>query len=194
MLMRSNKILFRKIESLLSRLKRLSLLYQNTYCVNREDGFDVDGATSFGYLFASCYGDIKQAVREIEKNRKYVECASISGSMGIFSHVGLELQDFVAKELGLYSASCSTQVLSRDRYYRYFELLNRVIQSIYRACVKLRLLARTEIGEISEAFYREQVGSSSMPHKRNPITLENICGLCRLFGSYCSTTSKSIPI
>lgn len=114
--------------------------------------------------------------------------------MGIFSHIGLELQDFVAKELELYSANCSTQVLSRDRYYRYFELLNRIVQSIHGVCVKLRLLARTEIGEISEAFYREQMGSSSMPHKRNPITLENICGLCRLFGSYCSATSKNIPI
>ncbi len=190
----ANAVFIKAAYDLLLRLRRLSKSNKDAYLLSRDDLWRVNGITSFGYKIALCYEDMREAVADIERHRKYVECVSISGSMGICSHIDPELQDFVAAELDLYSADCSTQVLSRDRYYKHFWLMNRLIQSIHNLCQEIRLLARTEVGEVYEFFYGEQVGSSSMPHKRNPITLENICGLCRLFNSYCYAASRNTAI
>lgn len=190
----ANTIFMKAAYDLTLRVRRLAQAHRHTYLLNREEVWRVNGITSFGYKMALCYEDMREAIADIERHRKYVECVSISGSMGICSHIGPDLQDFVAAELDLYSADCSTQVLSRDRYYKHFWLMNRLVQSINSLCQEIRLLSRTEIGEVYEFFYGDQVGSSSMPHKKNPITLENICGLCRLFNSYCHAASRNTAI
>lgn len=188
-----NEEIFNSIGSLMKRIKQLSFKHRKTYKVKRKNLF-IEGLESFGCRFAQVYSDLQLAIDHFAEIRKSVEVVSLSGSVGNCSYLDPGLQNYVAKELGLFSSLGSTQVLSRTRYYSYFSVLNSIGQIINSLSVDLRILCRTEIGEVSEGFTELQIGSSSMPHKKNPITLENICGLFRLLRGYTKVSEENVAI
>ncbi|MEW6041056.1 MAG: lyase family protein, partial [Elusimicrobiota bacterium] len=135
-----------------------------------------------------------RAVSLMESSLEYVSYGKISGAVGTFAHFGPEIEVYVCKKLGLKPEPVSTQIIPRDRYASYLCNLAVVASSIEKFAVELRTLQRTEILEVEEAFSRGQKGSSAMPHKRNPISCEQICGLARVVRSNCITGLENIAL
>ena len=126
---------------------------------------------------------LRRSKRRLETAREEVSYGKISGAVGNYAHVPPEVENHVCKALGLKPDTLSTQVISRDRYAAYFSALAQLASIIEAISVELRHLQRTEVGEVREGFSKGQKGSSAMPHKRNPISGENLTGLARLLRS-----------
>ncbi len=120
--------------------------------------------------------------------KKQVEVIKLSGAVGNYSYQNPEIELIVSKKLNMDIALNSTQVVSRDRHAMYFSVLANLGLLINQIATEIRHLHRTEVNEICEGFSAHQKGSSAMPHKKNPITCENICGMSRLLTSLCQTT------
>ncbi|CBY92095.1 adenylosuccinate lyase / hypoxanthine phosphoribosyltransferase (fusion) [Mycoplasma haemofelis str. Langford 1] len=190
MLREANECLLDHIYSFRDALQTLAFKYKSTLQYDRKEKY----ITSFGYKFALFFNSLNELLSDFKNIRSQIECASFSGSVGTYAHIDMDFQEFAARELNLFSATSSNQVISRTRYYSYFSLLSSIGLLIEELAMELRHLSRTEIAEISEGFEELQIGSSSMPHKKNPITLENICGLVRLLKGYSYSSSLNSAI
>lgn len=179
----SNEIILKRIDTLLETLKKLAIKYKNTLCIGRTHGQHAE-VTSFGLKFLGAFDELNRAKSRLIEERCNIEVVKISGAVGNFSDISYKIEDFVQKKLGLNPSTISTQVLSRDRHTGYLNSLAMVSNAIEHLALELRHLARTEIGEVSEGFSKNQTGSSVMPHKKNPISCENMCGLARVIRSY----------
>jgi adenylosuccinate lyase len=126
--------------------------------------------------------------------RKRVECGKISGAVGTFANTPPFVQDYVCEKLGIVSSNISTQVLQRDNHAEYFSTLALIASSLEKMAMEIRHLQRTEVREVEEYFNKGQKGSSAMPHKRNPISSENICGCSRVMRGYMLTSFEDIPL
>jgi|ERR1051325_384468 adenylosuccinate lyase len=122
--------------------------------------------------------------KRFESAAKEVEVGKISGAVGNFANISSKIQDLVCKELKLHSAKISTQILQRDIYANYLHTIALIGTLLEKIAVEIRTLQRTEIAEVEEKFFETQKGSSAMPHKRNPISSENITGIARVLRSY----------
>lgn len=179
----ANDLIDADILSLLDVLKSQALKYQNTPCIGRTHGMHAE-VTSFGLKWLGWYDELMRAYNRFSEERKYVEVAKISGPVGNFSDVDPGVEEFVSEDLKLNRVSIATQVISRDRHIGYLNSLAMVASLIEKIAVEIRHLSRTEIGEVSEFFSKGQKGSSAMPHKKNPISSENMCGCARMMRSY----------
>ncbi|OAL10189.1 hypothetical protein A6V39_01930 [Candidatus Mycoplasma haematobovis] len=188
LLKEANDYLFSLIFELRKVLKHLALKHKALI------SYDGKQIISLGYKFATCYAHLNELLESFSDIRPYIECASISGAVGTCAHVTPDCQEYISQKLNLFSSKASTQVLSRERYSSYFSILASIGTLISDLALDLRQLTRTEIGELSETFGTRQIGSSCMPHKRNPITLENICGLARLLKGYAYSASLNTSI
>jgi adenylosuccinate lyase len=125
---------------------------------------------------------------------KNIETGKLSGPVGNFTNINPSVQDYVCKKLDLTSAKMSTQVISRDVYADYFSCLAIVASTIEKIATEIRHLQRTEIREVEENFGNKQKGSSAMPHKKNPIASENMCGCARIMRGYAFTSFENINL
>lgn len=175
----ANIYIEKEINNLLDALKEKALKYKMTPIIGRSHGIHAE-VTSFGLKFALFYDEAKRDLDRFNYERKFVEVAKISGTVGNFSNLPYELEELVAKNLGLNRPNISTQVLSRDRLIGYTYSLSMIASLLNKIAIEIRHLARTEVNEVSEFFDINQKGSSAMPHKRNPIGCENISGLSRI--------------
>jgi len=123
-----------------------------------------------------------------------VEVAKISGAVGNYANIPLEIQDYVAKKLKINSSNISTQTLQRDRHAEYISTIALIGASLDKFATELRHLQRTEVAEVQEGFKKGQKGSSAMPHKKNPISSENISGLSRVLKGYAVTALENVPL
>ena len=183
LLKEANDILYSDIEAFMNVLKEKALLYKNTPCIGRTHGMHAD-ITSFGLKWALWYEEMKRNLSRFTSARSDVECGKISGAVGNFVNVPPYVQDFVCENLGINSAKISTQVLQRDRHAYYIATLALIASTLEKIATEIRNLQRTEVHEVEEAFSKNQKGSSAMPHKRNPISSENICGCARVMRGY----------
>ena len=183
LLKEANDILYSDIEAFMEVLKEKALLYKNTPCIGRTHGMHAD-ITSFGLKWALWYEEMKRNLSRFTSARSDVECGKISGAVGNFVNVPPYVQDFVCENLGINSAKISTQVLQRDRHAYYIATLALIASTLEKIATEIRNLQRTEVHEVEEAFSKNQKGSSAMPHKRNPISSENICGCARVMRGY----------
>ena len=174
-------------------LKEKAIKYKNTPCIGRTHGIHAD-ITSFGLKWALWYEEMKRNLNRFNIARKDVECGKISGAVGNFVNVDPFVQDYVCKELNISSANISTQVLQRDRHAYYMATLSLIASSLEKIATEIRSLQRTEIHEVEEAFQKGQKGSSAMPHKRNPISSENICGCARIMRGYMLSAYEDINL
>ncbi len=174
------------LEKLKETLKRQALRYKDTPCIGRTHGIHAE-ITSFGLKFALWYDELDRDIERFAHASKNIEVGKISGAVGTFANVGPEIQDEVCHILGIGSAKISTQVLQRDRHIEYFNTLATIASTLEKIAFEIRSLQRTEVGEVNEYFSAGQKGSSAMPHKKNPIGSENICGLARVIKGYATS-------
>ena len=178
-LVQSGNILLRDIDKILSVLKKQAKKYKLTPCIGRSHGIHAEPIT-FGLKLATYYAEFKRNKKRLEQAIDEISTCAISGAVGTFAHIGPNIEKFVAKKLGLKPEPISTQIIPRDRHAYFFSILGIIASSIERFAVEIRNLQRTEVAEVYEFFNKKQMGSSAMPHKKNPVLSENLTGLARL--------------
>ena len=179
----ANAILREDLERYISILKKQAYRYKDTVMIGRTHGVHAE-ITTFGLVFALWYDEMQRNMKRFEDAAAGVEAGKISGAVGTFANTPPFVQDYVCDKLGIHSANISTQVLQRDRHAEYFATLALIAGSIEKMATEIRHLQRTEVREAEEHFNKGQKGSSAMPHKRNPIGSENMCGCSRVMRGY----------
>ncbi len=178
LLRESCDILLGKTDALLEVLKRRAFEFKETPQIGRTHGIHAE-PTSFGLVWALWYSETKRNKERLLKARDIVSVGKISGAVGAFAHLSPEVEERVCEKLGLKAADVSTQVIQRDRYAEYLCTLAIVASTLEKIALQIRHWQRTEVREAHEFFKTGQKGSSAMPHKRNPILSERICGMAR---------------
>src|SRR3954465_918316 len=168
-----------KIDALLEVLKRRAFEFKDTPQVGRTHGIHAE-PTSFGLSFALWFDEMRRNRERLVKAREAVAVGKISGAVGAFAHLDPQVEEKVCARLGLKAALVSTQIIQRDNYAEYLCTLAIIAASIEKIALQIRHWQRTEVREAQEKFKRGQKGSSAMPHKRNPIISERICGIARV--------------
>ncbi len=172
-------ILLEKIDALLQVLKRRAFEFKNTPQVGRTHGIHAE-PTSFGLTFALWYDEMRRNCARLERARESVAVGKISGAVGAFALLDPQVEEKVCAVLGLKAAPVSTQIIQRDNYAEYLCTLAVIASSLDKFALQIRHWQRTEVREAQEKFKQGQKGSSAMPHKRNPILSERICGMARV--------------
>ena len=189
----ADDILRKDMDAFMEVLRRRALEFKETPCIGRTHGIHAD-ITSFGLKWALWYEEMKRNVERFNLASKGVEAGKMSGAVGNFANIPPSIQDYVCDKLGIESANISTQVLQRDRHAFYLSTLSVIASSIEQMAMEVRSLQRTEVREAEEAFRKGQKGSSAMPHKRNPIGSENICGCARVMRGYMATANENVAL
>lgn len=171
-------ILLSKIDSLLEVLKRRAFEFKDTPQIGRTHGIHAE-PTSFGLTWALWYSEFQRNKERLKKAKEIVSVGKISGAVGAFAHLNPDVEERVCAKLGIKAADVSTQVIQRDRYAEYLCTLAIIASSLEKIALQVRHWQRTEVREAQEKFKTGQKGSSAMPHKRNPILSERICGMAR---------------
>jgi adenylosuccinate lyase len=178
-LARAADLLLVGADKVLAALKRRAFEHRLTPCVGRSHGIHAE-PTSFGLKLASHYAEFARGKARLVAARAEIATCAISGAVGTFAHIDPRVEAHVAKKLGLIPEPISSQIIPRDRHAAFFAALGIVASGVERLATEIRHLQRTEVLEAEEYFAPGQKGSSSMPHKRNPVLSENLCGLARL--------------
>src|ERR671916_1265549 len=186
-------LLLAKTDALLEILKRRAFEFRATRQVGRTHGVHAE-PTSFGLTFALWFDEMRRNRARLERAREAVAVGKISGAVGAFAHLDPEVEEKVCARLDLRPAPVSTQIVQRDRYAEYLCTLAVVASSLDKFALQVRHWQRTEVREAEEQFKRGQKGSSAMPHKRNPILSERICGMARLLRGYAVAGLESVAL
>ncbi len=179
LLKRAGEKLLEDYDLILSALKDLALKHQGQLCIGRTHGIHAE-PTSFALKIAGFYAEFKRDKARFIDALDGIATGKLSGAVGTYSLLPPSVEANALHRLGLKVDEISTQVIQRDRYAHYFTALAITAGTIERLCVELRHLQRTEVREVEEGFGKGQKGSSAMPHKKNPISAENMTGLSRL--------------
>ena len=181
-LVESGAIILQDLDQLLEVLKRRAFQHQETVMVGRSHGIHGE-PMSLGMKFTLWFEEFKRHRRRLVAAGEDIAVGKISGAMGTFAHLPPRIEGIVCKKLGLKPAPVSNQVVQRDRHAAYLMALALLAASIEKVATEIRHLQRTEVLEVEEYFSAGQKGSSAMPHKRNPVGAENLCGLARIIRS-----------
>lgn len=192
-LKQANDILRKDIQDFINILAKRALEFKDTVCMGRTHGIHAE-PTTFGLKFARWYSEMKRNQERFEHAARGVEAGKISGAVGTFAEVDPEVEAYVCKKLGLRAQEISTQVLPRDLHAEYIAAIALVATSLENIATEIRSLQRTEIHEVEEHFAKGQKGSSAMPHKRNPIGSENICGMARVLRGNVVTAYEDVTL
>jgi adenylosuccinate lyase len=171
-------ILLKKVDALIEALKQKAFEYKNTPQVGRTHGIHAE-PTSFGLTFALWFDEMRRNRARLLRAREVVAVGKISGAVGAFAHLDPLVEEKVCARLDLKAALVSTQVIQRDVYAEWLSTLALIASSLDKFALNVRHWQRTEVREAQERFTKGQKGSSAMPHKRNPIISERICGMAR---------------
>ncbi|MDE6836641.1 MAG: adenylosuccinate lyase, partial [Muribaculaceae bacterium] len=191
--LQANKILLEDIERYIEILRQQAIRYKYTPCIGRTHGIHAD-ITSFGLKWVLWYEEMRRNLKRFKEAARGVEVGKISGAVGNFANIPPFVQDYVCEKLGIESSNISTQVIQRDRHAYYMATLALIGASLEQMALEVRNLQRTEVHEVEEAFGKGQKGSSAMPHKRNPISSENICGCARVLRGYMVTCYDNVAL
>ncbi len=171
-------ILLKRVDDLMAVLQRRAFEFKDTPQIGRTHGIHAE-PTSFGLVWALWYSEMQRNRERLETAMQRIAVGKISGAVGAFAHLSPEVEERVCAKLGLKAADVSTQVIQRDRYAEYLCTLGIISSTLEKMSLQVRHWQRTEVREAQEAFKKGQKGSSAMPHKRNPILSERICGMAR---------------
>ena len=174
-------------------LKKKALKYKKTPCIGRTHGVHAEPVT-FGFKLLVWYEEVKRHLDRTARALKVISVGRISGSVGTFIHLDPRVEDHALKALKLMPARVSTQVLQRDRHAEVVACLALIVTSLEKFAVEIRHLQKTEVLELEEPFTTGQKGSSSMPHKKNPVRCERVSGLARLVRSNLQVAMENIPL
>jgi adenylosuccinate lyase len=186
-------ILLDDIEALLSVLQRRAYEHCETIMMGRSHGVHAEPIT-FGLKLALWYAEMARHRQRLRRAQETISVGKVSGAVGTYANVDPEVEKLACAQLGLQPAPISTQVIQRDRHAEYFCTLAIIASTIEKIAIEIRHLQRTEVFEAEEYFSEGQKGSSSMPHKRNPIGSENLSGLARLVRSNAVAAMENVPL
>jgi adenylosuccinate lyase len=175
----ASEVVTREIEKLAATLKRRAFEFKDAVQIGRTHGIHAEPIT-FGLKLALWYDETVRDLRRFSAAAEEMRAGKISGVVGTFGHIGPEAEERICERLGLNPAPIASQVISRDRHANYLAALALIAATLEKIALEIRHLQRTEVREVEEPFSSGQKGSSAMPHKRNPVTSEQICGLARV--------------
>ncbi len=187
------EILLADLEQLKPILKRRALEFKHTVQIGRTHGVHAEPIT-FGLKLAIWYEEAGRNIRRLKAAAEDMRVGKISGAVGTFAHIGPEIEEAICAKLGLRPAPVSSQVIQRDRHANFAATLAIVTASLEKIALEVRHLQRTEVREAEEYFSKGQKGSSAMPHKRNPVTCEQICGLARVVRSNAQAAFENVAL
>jgi len=175
----AGEVILQDLDKLSSNLKKKALEFKHTSMIGRTHGVHAEPIT-LGLKFALWYAEIQRNIERLKRAIETISVGKISGAVGTFSNLDPRVEEYLCKKLELKPAPISSQIIQRDRHAEFMTALAIIASSIEKFATEIRNLQRTEILELEEGFAKGQKGSSAMPHKRNPITCERLCGLARL--------------
>lgn len=186
-------ILIKDIEKVMASLKKRVLEHRNTLCIGRSHGIHAE-PTTFGLKLAGHYAAFARARRRMMDARREVGTITISGAVGTYATLDPAVEEYVAAKLNLRPETVATQIIPRDRHAMFFATLGVLASIIENIAVELRHLQRTEVREAEEFFDSAQKGSSAMPHKRNPISAENLTGQARIIRAAVTPALENVAL
>ncbi|MCK5867508.1 MAG: adenylosuccinate lyase [Mycoplasmataceae bacterium] len=192
-LKRANNIIKNDLNNLQKVIRKLANKHKFTYQMGRTHGVHAEVST-FGYKLAIWWDEMNRNIDRFNRASSNIEYGKISGAVGNYSNVPLSIQEYVCKKMGINSSLTSTQTLQRDRHAEYISVISIIGTSLDKFATELRHLQRTEVREVEEGFAKGQKGSSAMPHKKNPISSENISGLSRVLKGYSITALENVSL
>jgi len=175
----ASEIIAPGLNSLAAALKERAFEFKDTIQIGRTHGIHAEPIT-FGLKLALWYDEIRRNTARFSAAAEEMRVGKISGAVGTFGHIGPQAEQRICERLGLRPAAIASQVISRDRHANYIATLALIAGTLEKIALEIRHLQRTEVREVEEPFAAGQKGSSAMPHKRNPVTCEQICGLARV--------------
>ena len=192
-LKKASQLIREDLDALLQELLKKAEEYKYLPTIGRSHGIHAE-PTTVGLKFAQAYAEFDRALKRMEIAEKEISICALSGSVGTFANIDPRIEKYVAKKLNLNIETISTQIIPRDRYAYFFSTLGVLAGSIERISTEIRHLQRTEVDEMSEQFQKGQKGSSSMPHKRNPVLTENLTGIARLIRGAVTPALENISL
>lgn len=181
------------LQKLLGILRKKAFDYKDTAMIGRSHGIHAEPRT-LGLVFAVWYDEMRRNLERMNAARDAVSVGMMSGAVGTYANITPGVERYACELLGLRPAEISTQVIQRDIYAQYFLCLSLIAASVEKIATEIRHYQRTEVGEMEEPFTEGQKGSSAMPHKRNPVLSENLCGLSRVVRSHSIAALETIAL
>ena len=189
----ASAIIVKGLQQLTAVLKRRALEFKNTPMIGRTHGVHAE-PTTFGLKFANWYAEVQRDIARFESAAEELRLGKFSGAVGTFAHLEPEFEEKICERLGLRAAPITTQVIQRDRHAHYLGTLAIIAGTLENIATEVRHLQRTEVREAEEFFSEGQKGSSAMPHKRNPVISEQICGLARVVRANAQAAMENITL
>jgi len=189
----ASDILIEDLDKLLKVLAKKAKAYKDMVCIGRTHGVHAE-PTTFGLKLALWYDETRRNLERLKLAKDEVSVGKISGAVGTFANVDPQVEDYVCRKLGLKATKISTQIIQRDIYAVFMARLAIIGSSLEKFATEIRHLQRTEVLEAEEPFGKGQKGSSAMPHKRNPVICERICGLSRLLRGNALAAMENIAL
>ncbi|HEX7464217.1 MAG TPA: adenylosuccinate lyase [Actinomycetota bacterium] len=187
------ELLLGRLERLLRVVKRMALEHRDTPMIGRTHGVHAE-PTSFGHKLAVWAFELDRGRDRLRRAREVVSVGKLSGVVGTYAQLDPRIEEEVCSNLGLLPAEASTQILQRDRHAEYLAALALLASSLDKFATEIRNLARTEVREVQEPFAPGQKGSSAMPHKRNPVMCERVCGLARVIRANLQAALENVTL
>lgn len=189
----ASEIIAQDLEALADALERRAWEFKDTAMVGRTHGVHAEPIT-FGFKLANWYSEVKRNIARFERAAADMRVGKFSGAVGTFAHLSPELEEKICRRLGLDAAAVSSQVIQRDRHAAYLATLAVIASTLDKIATEIRHLQRTEVREAEEYFHEKQKGSSAMPHKRNPVTAEQISGLSRVVRANAQAAFENVAL
>jgi adenylosuccinate lyase len=189
----ASEIIAKDLQNLSVVLKRRAWEFKDTPMIGRTHGIHAEPIT-FGFKLANWYSDLQRNIARFRDAAEGMRVGKFSGAVGTFAHLSPELEEKMCARLGLEAAAISSQVIQRDRHAHYLATLGVIACTLDKIATEIRHLQRTEVREAEEYFSEKQKGSSAMPHKRNPVTCEQISGLARVVRSNVQAAFENVPL
>lgn len=189
----ASEIISADLRQLAEVLKRRALEFKDTPMIGRTHGIHAEPIT-FGFKLANWYSEVQRNIERFDRAAEDMRVGKFSGAVGTFAHLSPELEEKMCARLGLTAAAISSQVIQRDRHANYLATLAVIACTLDKIATEIRHLQRTEVREAEEYFSEKQKGSSAMPHKRNPVTAEQISGLSRVVRSNAQAGFENVAL
>jgi adenylosuccinate lyase len=193
LLKQASAIIAADLRQLSDVLERRAWEFKDTPMIGRTHGIHAEPIT-FGFKLANWYAEVQRDIERFDRAAEEMRIGKFSGAVGTFAHLSPELEEKMCARLGLKAAAISSQVIQRDRHANYLATLAVIACTLDKICTEIRHLQRTEVREAEEYFSEKQKGSSAMPHKRNPVTAEQICGLARVVRSNAQAGFENVAL
>src|SRR5215471_11434472 len=193
LIQQASKVIEQGLERLAEVLKKRAFEFKDTPMIGRTHGVHAEPVT-FGFKLANWYSEVQRDISRFKAAAEDMRVGKFSGAVGTFAHLSPDIEERICARLGLRAAVISSQVIQRDRHAAYLATLAVIACTLDKIATEIRHLQRTEVREVEEFFSEKQKGSSAMPHKRNPVTCEQISGLARVVRSNTQAAFENVAL